>query len=83
MFAATGTADGAWAGLAGWALAAIVQSERAPNPWRSDLPGADVPGLRPGWVAEVGSYDDLVRRSGSPGANALWPDGLLLPSGPR
>ena len=76
VFAATGTSDGAWAGLAFWALAAVVQSEPAPNPWRGDLVGTDLPGLRPGWLADVRS----LPRSG---VNALWPDGLLLPPGPR
>ena len=62
----------------------MLQSERAPNPWRADPPGTDLPGLRPGWQAEVGSYDDLRRQAGIlPGVNALWPEGLLLPSGPR
>ena len=93
--AASPASDGAWAALVGWAMEAVVESEHAPNPWRADLPGTDIPGLRPSWLADVsailGSYDDMTRRhlgSGSPlglvsHANALWPDGLLLPPGPR
>lgn len=87
--AATPAADGAWAGLVGWAMGAIVQSERTPNPWRSDLPGTDMPGLRPGWQAEVaaalGTYGDMTRRNlgVATSTNAPWPDGLLLPPGPR
>ena len=95
VLAAASPADGAWASLVFWSLAATVQSERAPNPWRGDLPGADIPGLRPGWQADVlaslGSYGDMRRRAlgglsslpVAPGLNALWPEGLLLPSGPR
>ncbi len=95
VFAATPATDGGWASLAGWTLGAIVQSDSAPGPWRSDLPGIAVPGLRQGWQRDVasalGSYGDMTRRAigeASPldlraGPNALWPDGLLLPSGPR
>lgn len=95
VFAATSTADGAWAGLVSWALGAVVQSETAPSPWRGDPPGLAVPGLRPGWLGEVaaslGGYGDMTRRAfgaGSPlalraGPNAAWPEGLLLPPGPR
>ena len=95
MHALMPATDGQWAALVGWAMAAIVQSERAPSPWRGDLPGTQLPGLRPGWQAEVlaalGSYDDMTRRNlgrDSPlhlenHANAPWPEGLLLPPGPR
>ena len=92
VFAATATADGAWAGLVGWAMGAIVQSETAPSPWRADLPGVAAPGLRDGWqrdaAAALGSYGDMTRRamggaSLPAGPNALWPAGVLLPAGPR
>ncbi len=87
VFAATSIADGAWSGLVGWALGAIVQSESTPSPWRADLPGVAVPGLREGWQRDVagalGSYDDMTRRGGGSAPSALWPEGLLLPSGPR
>ncbi len=95
VFAATSTADGAWAALAGWAMAAAVQSEPAPNPWRGDPPGLTMAGLRPGWLhdmaAAVGTYPDMISRSVGPGSrlklppgpNALWPDGAMLAPGPR
>ena len=95
VFAASPIGDGAWAALVGWTVGGIVQSEAAPSPWRGDLPGADFPGLRPGWqqavVAAVGTYGAMTRRAFGPdselglqgGANALWPEGLILPPGPR
>lgn len=95
VFSATSTSDGAWAGLVGWALGAVVQSEAAPSPWRSDLPSAKISGLRGSWQADVsaalGSYGAMLGRNlGArsklamrPGPNAPWPDGILLPPGPR
>ena len=95
VFAATPVADGAWAALAGWTLDAVVQSESSPSPWRADLPGTAIQGLRAGWQRDVasalGSYDDMVRRDVGEGSalglrtgpNALWPQGLLLPAGPH
>ncbi len=95
VLAATPVGDGAWAGLVGWALAAVVQSEASPSAWRSNLPGVAAPGLRAGWQAEVmgalGSYQAMWDRNlgaGSglrlpPGPNAPWPQGVLLPPGPR
>ena len=88
VFVTTSVTDGAWSGLAGWAMGAIVQSETAPSPWRADLPGVAVPGLRNGWQRDVagalGSYGDMMRRQSlAAGPNTLWPEGLLLPAGPR
>ncbi|WP_158745380.1 hypothetical protein [Acidisphaera sp. L21] len=91
VLATTPVQDGSWASLVNWSLAAIVQSETKPSPWRSDLVGADVPGLRPKWQAEVasvlGSYADMLGRNMPSGltaqGNAPWPAGLLLPPGPR
>ncbi len=95
VFAATSTADGVWAGLVGWALGAVIQSEAAPSSWRSDLPGTKISGLRGSWQADVsaalGSYGAMLDRNlGArsrlvvrPGPNAPWPDGMLLPPGPR
>ena len=95
VFAGTNTADGAWAGLVGWAMAAIVQSEPKPNPWRGDAPGIKIAGLRPNWVSDtaaaIGTYTDMLSRNVGPasrlnlrpGPTALWPDGALLPPGPR
>ena len=74
--------------------AGSLQSEAAPSPWRGDLPGADFPGLRPGWqqavVAAVGTYGAMTRRAFGPdselglqgGANALWPEGADPAAGP-
>lgn len=67
----------------------------APSPWRSDLPGAKMSGLRRSWQADVstalGSYGAMLDRNlGArsklgmrPGPNVPWPDGILLPPGPR
>ncbi len=95
VFAATSTADGTWAGLAGWAMAAVVQSEPNPNPWRGDAPGIKIAGLRPSWLSDtaaaLGTYADMMNRNVGPasrlnlrpGPTALWPEGALLPPGPR
>lgn len=92
VYAVTPVTDGAWAGLMGWTLAAIVQSEAEPNPWRSD---PVVPGLRTGWAKDVvsvlGGYGDMLARNTGAGSklglpprvNAPWPEGGLLPPGPR
>ena len=83
--------DGAWASLVAWSLAAIVQSEASPSPWRSDPVGVTVPGLRCSWLADVsgalGSYADMIQRNLPKGLtarlNVPWPAGLLLPQGPQ
>jgi general L-amino acid transport system substrate-binding protein len=90
VFAAAPVGDGVWASRAFWVLEATVRSEAAPNPWRGDPPGLGVSGLRPGWTREVaaavGDYAAMLRRAMPdlpPGPNALWPEGLFLPAGPR
>ncbi len=75
--ALTSATDGAWSALAGWALGDAVQIERDPGPWRATLPAEDLPGLRPGWEREAAAA------LGDRPAGELWPEGLLLPSGPR
>jgi general L-amino acid transport system substrate-binding protein len=93
IVAATGTGDGRWSALIAWVLDAEMLADAPASAWRPDPPDLPAPalGLRPDWRAEVaasvGSYGAMLRRHLgadsplhlAPGANALWPDGLLAP----
>ncbi len=88
VIAATSIEDGRWSALVAWVLDAEMLTGAPVSPWRPDPPRLRALGLRPTWRAEVdaavGSYADMVQRNFGPlhlepGANALWPEGLLLP----
>ena len=88
IVAATSVEDGRWAALVAWVLNAELLTGAPASPWRPDPPRLKALGLRPTWRAEVdaavGSYPEMVHRHFAPlhlepGANALWPEGLLTP----
>jgi len=87
VIAATGIADARWTAMVDWVLDEVMLADAAASPWRADPPDLSGLGLRRSWRAEVaaavGTYSVMLRRHGldtlAPAANALWPDGLLLP----
>lgn len=87
VIAATGTGDGQWSALVAWVLDAVFLADAPASPWRPDPPDLSALGLHPDWRADitaaVGTYSAMLHRHRldglAAGANALWPEGMLLP----
>ena len=93
VVAATGTNDAQWSALVAWVVDALVLADAPQSAWYADplpLPAAAL-GLHEHWregiAAALGTYATILRRNLgedsvlklSPGPNALWPAGLLMP----
>jgi general L-amino acid transport system substrate-binding protein len=97
LLAVTSPADGAWAARVAWVFNALLLGSTGGGAWQARgmdaMPVKELPGLRPDWPrqvsAAVGSYADIIRRNltdrlgVSSGPNAIWPDGVLMPSAVR
>jgi general L-amino acid transport system substrate-binding protein len=86
IIATTPRSDGDWSATVGWVIDALLLADASADRWGGSAPVGE---LRPDWqtdvAAAVGSYGSIIRRNLTvrlglpPGANALWPAGMLLP----
>ena len=92
IIAATPQTDGTWAADVAWVISALLLADTPRDDWADAAGGLPAPrpaGFRPTWRQDIatslGSYAAIIRRNLTeplglpPGANALWPVGMLLP----